>query len=320
MSTYKKFLSSDIIINPFEVNKSFSYLGVADLTGSEGGVDRFLGEKTNETTFISGTWLQTGEIATEYRYLIYNSVKELYYSNFTFTSSSKGTSYLESGSFYNYPQSDLYYRKYFPTNTGSVVGVISVPSKLYGNRIQPKSFLYKSGSDSITDDGEGNLIYNNSICGNIIYNQGLAIITSDGTPGNLGGETYGEATYGSSTYGGLESPTFIQDLINEAEITCSFSSSFDIFETQYKCTINANEFNYSLNPSLLTDNLRGQNKILDSGSAVYSNFVTSSDFSPFVTNVGLYNENQELVAVGKLSQPLPTSQTTDTTIFINIDR
>ena len=36
--------------------------------------------------------------------------------------------------------------------------------------------------------------------------------------------------------------------------------------------------------------------------------------------VGLYNEQQQLLAVGKLSQPLPLSPTTDTTILINIDR
>ena len=51
----------------------------------------------------------------------------------------------------------------------------------------------------------------------------------------------------------------------------------------------------------------------------YKNFVTGSDFSPYITAVGLYNENQELVAVGKLSLPIPKSKTTDTTIVVNID-
>jgi hypothetical protein len=49
-------------------------------------------------------------------------------------------------------------------------------------------------------------------------------------------------------------------------------------------------------------------------------FVTGSSFTPYVTTVGLYNENQELLAVAKLSQPLPTSRTTDTSILINLDR
>jgi hypothetical protein len=48
--------------------------------------------------------------------------------------------------------------------------------------------------------------------------------------------------------------------------------------------------------------------------------VTGSYFSPYVTTVGLYDEAQNLLAVGKLAQPLPTSATTDTTILVNIDR
>ena len=34
----------------------------------------------------------------------------------------------------------------------------------------------------------------------------------------------------------------------------------------------------------------------------------------------MYNEQYELLAVGKLAQPLPSSRTTDTTILVNIDR
>ncbi len=48
-------------------------------------------------------------------------------------------------------------------------------------------------------------------------------------------------------------------------------------------------------------------------------FATGSYFTPYVTTVGLYNNNHELVAVAKLSQPLPTSAVTDTTILVNLD-
>jgi hypothetical protein len=49
-------------------------------------------------------------------------------------------------------------------------------------------------------------------------------------------------------------------------------------------------------------------------------FTTGSYFAPYITTVGLYDENRELLAVGKLSQPLPSSRTTDMTIYVNIDR
>jgi hypothetical protein len=102
----------------------------------------------------------------------------------------------------------------------------------------------------------------------------------------------------------------IQSLVRGTNnITCSFQSSRTIFETQYKCTIRPDEFTFSLNPSLISGSTEG---------TVYS-FVTCSYFSPYVTTVGLYDEAQNLLAVGKLSQPLPTSATTDTTILVNID-
>ena len=79
--------------------------------------------------------------------------------------------------------------------------------------------------------------------------------------------------------------------------------------TQYKCTIRPNEFNYSNNPSILSGS---QGQPYD--------YATGSYFSPYVTCVGLYDEAYNLVAIGKLAQPLPTSRTTDTTILINIDK
>jgi len=98
--------------------------------------------------------------------------------------------------------------------------------------------------------------------------------------------------------------------IDATNVTCSFSSSLTIYETQYKCTIRENEFNFSLNPSLISGSTDG---------TVYG-YVTSSYFSPYVSTIGLYDEFQNLLAVGKLAQPLPTSATTDTTILINLDR
>jgi hypothetical protein len=82
-----------------------------------------------------------------------------------------------------------------------------------------------------------------------------------------------------------------------------------LFETQYKCTIRENEFNFSQNPSIISG----------SKGELY-NFATQPYFDPYITTVGLYNENQDLLAVAKLSQPLPSSRTTDTNIIIRMDK
>ena len=69
-------------------------------------------------------------------------------------------------------------------------------------------------------------------------------------------------------------------------------------------------FYYTLNPSIISS----------SGDGSIYDWATSSYFDPYVTTVGMYDNNENLLAVGKLAKPLPTSRTTDTTILINLDR
>ena len=57
----------------------------------------------------------------------------------------------------------------------------------------------------------------------------------------------------------------------------------------------------------------------DKNTQIYYDFITGSDFSPYVTTIGLYNRSNELVVVGKLPRPLPISLHTDTTYMINFD-
>jgi hypothetical protein len=324
MTAFKQLLASDIIVTPFKVSKAFRFTGAAELTGSTVGIDRFLGQ--NIQGLFSLAEATTGQITTEYKRLIYNSAKELYYSNYlsssygdpvsvpiTYPGSNTEGNVLvgptsSAGRYENYLETTLTFERYFPTASNAVVGVISIPSKLYGDTIQPGSFVIAADSGSIIDDANGNLYFtlDGEYCGNIVYQHGLVILTKD----NLaGGELYGSAVYGTSVYGG-SSNAFIENIIVSSNVTCSFSSSFTIFETQYKCTFNPSEFNFSLNPSLISGSTDG---------TVYG-FVTESYFNPYVTTVGLYNENQDLIAVGKLAKPLPSNNITDTTILINIDR
>lgn len=283
MSYLKTLTSNDVIVTPFTVNKTFS--------GTE-YYSYFTG--SNSTYPLAG-----GSEGTASSALVFNSIKQLYYGNYILGSngliSNASTVSFNTDGTITGPAYTTNYINSLPNTTGSLryyvangkIGVISIPSKYYGNYIQPNSLQIIISASSIpsgsyTDDGEGNIISSSTHAGNIIYEDGILILTGTGS---------GVGTTFSAP-------------------TIEFQSSITLYETQYKCTIRANEYNYSLNPSLLK-----------SGSTdTYKDFVTGSDFSPYVTTVGLYNENQELIAVGKLAQPLPTSQTTDTTILINIDR
>ena len=360
MSAYKQFNTQDLIVSPFEVNKGFHFIGGNILTGSNVGIDRYLG-RTGDY-LISGSDL-TGNINGQQipKVLVYDSIKQLYYTNYlsgsggftqdAVTSSillganSDGNTFIgaiQQTNYYNYEQTTLWPNKDFPTAsvaTSSVpIGVISIPSKLFGDYIQPESFLFEGPSGSIKDDGEGRLLWKHPnepvtgyeyMMGNIIYQHGIITLFDSITVGDEVNSTYGNAVYGTDLYGGdrIERDAFIDAWITSSNVTMSFSSSYKLFETQYQCTINENEFNYSLNPSSITGS---QIPTKFSGSEIqWENtasvgtplgFVTSSYFSPYITTVGLYDGDFNLLAVGKLPRAIQSSPTTDTTILVNIDR
>ena len=353
MSAYKQFNAQDLIVSPLDVNKGFYFKGGDILTGSEVGINRFTG--SNGDYLISGSQL-SGTISGSQvpSVLIYDSIKQLYYSNYLtgsagFTSNAITSSILlganEAGNtligeiqqtnYYNYEQTTLWPNKTLPTSS---IGVISIPTKLFGDYIQPNSFFLEGISGSIKDDGEGRLLWQHPntpsssyeyMNGNIIYQHGIITLIDSETEGNATESFYGTASYGTSKYGLTRVPRidFIESFVSSSNVTMSFSSSYKLFETQYQCTINENEFNYTLNPSAITGStipkvFSGSNVNFENTASlgVPLGFVTSSFFEPYITTVGLYDEDFQLLAVGKLSQPLQSSPTTDTTILVNIDR
>ena len=90
--------------------------------------------------------------------------------------------------------------------------------------------------------------------------------------------------------------------------TLRFKNEYIIYEQEVRCKVGENDFNFSTNPTITSDN---------SGSI--ASFATGSEFAPYVTTVGLYNENSELLAVAKLSQAISLSSVTDTTFVIKYD-
>ena len=326
MSVYKPFTTSDVVVTPFKVNKSFSFQGASALTASNVEIDRFLGKNIQSTLFVSGS-NSTGQISSQNQELVYESIKQLYYSNYlrgedgstvnTASFNIDGTITATGGPnqpmYDNYLTNTLDANRVFPTASNDEIGVISIPLNLFGEYIKPGTFSIKySGSSAghITDNGEGELFNNGFRVGDIIYSHGIAILTAFGS--SITGSVYGTGLnlgYGTATYGTNDSQE-LNDVLNGSNITCSFQSTITIYESQYKSTLLANEFNYTQHPSAISSS---------SNSGVVSDFLTGSYFQPYITTVGLYNNANEVVAVGKLAQPLQSSNTTDTTILVNLD-
>jgi len=315
MSIFKPFITTDIIVSPFKVNKSFTFKGTANLTGS--GIDKFIGENIDPLVWSSGS-NPTGDISIQDKYLVYKSIEELYYSNYllgnngspantaSFNPDGTITGLPYEPSYYNYLSSTLLADRYFPTGSNEIVGVLSIPSNIFGEYVDPGTFTLSNGIQNLYDDGQGNVLSGSLKVGDIIYEHGMVILTNDGIPAQDG---YGFITYEGGLYGSSDI-SFIEGFINSTSLTCSFSSTLTIYETQYKCTIRENEFNFSQNPSLISGSLN---------SGIVYGFATGSYFNPYITTVGLYNNNKELLAVAKLSQPLPLSAVTDTSILVNLD-
>jgi hypothetical protein len=316
MSVFKSFITSDVIVSPFEVNKSFTFKG-NELTSSNVEIDRYIGLNNTSPIWVSGSY-PTGQVSIQDKVLVYRSIKELYYSNYLegVNGSPAGTASFNvdgtitgpayTPNYYNYLSTTLPANRYFPTGSNEVIGVFSIPSNLWGEYLKPGSVIISDGTLTLTDDGNGNMIYNSLKYGDVIYEHGIIIITSAGSSysGPYGSGSYGSAIYGSSTV------NLINSFMTGSSVTCSFSSSFNIYETQYKCTIRENEFNFSNNQTQISGS---------TNSGILYDFATGSFFTPYATTVGLYDNAYNLLAVAKLAQPLPLSAVTDTSILINLD-
>lgn len=136
----------------------------------------------------------------------------------------------------------------------------------------------------VWDDGRGTLY--NPVTGQekgyIIYNQGQVLITD---------------------------PTLISFYRwNQTKMEVKWKSNLAIYTLNANCTVRNTEMNLSLNPSL-TESVSG---------SVYPQYL-GTEFSPYITTIGLYNERNELLMVGKLNQPVRKSKETDMVFKISLD-
>ncbi len=337
MSAFKQFTTKEVVITPFDANKKFSFVGNA-ITASDVGIEVYAGQNPTSSLFISSSSTPTGFVSIQNTTGVYNSVKQLYYTNYLTSSlgdnavtqsivpgvtrdDDEFVGPIQAPRYNNYLQSSLTQSRYFPTGIGNDgdLTVVSIPSKLFGENIVPSTFdlTYTSSGDlgfNIVDDGEGNLIIN-SLTGSAGYGSGvygtLVYGAEGGDVGDVVGQifySHGIAVFTTSSMAALGAE-MSSSLSNLDKLSVNFSSSIRIYENQYKCVINENEFQFSLNPTLLSGSL----------DDVYYSYVTGSTFTPYITTVGLYNENNELLVVGKLSSATPIAQQTDTTIIVNFD-
>lgn len=250
------------------------------------------------------------------------------------TSSEAIISYTETRNLYDIEDkpSRLILRRPHTRQLRDTANVISIPQELYGEHIKIESVRLTDDSTDTTiilqDDGRGNLYdvaysasysrrhpdSNNSgsVVGNVFYEHGLVVITDTGSYSNVGIQT------GTNGF------------------TLQFDSTQTIYEREYVCGVGEGEFQFSNNRSL---KIGQSGSVSFSGSAyndeIYKNSIydsypydltgfstgsfknqkyeigteligeaTHSHFATYVTTIGLYNNSNELVAIGKTAKPI----------------
>jgi hypothetical protein len=87
----------------------------------------------------------------------------------------------------------------------------------------------------------------------------------------------------------------------------SFNNTTELNSTVYFCRASHNEFNYSSNPTYLQNSkIRVKNESLDQPVS-------------YITTIGLYSANNELLAVAKTSEPLQKTPDTELVLKVRLD-
>ncbi len=88
----------------------------------------------------------------------------------------------------------------------------------------------------------------------------------------------------------------------------SFNNTTELYSTIYFARANHNEYNYSANSTYLS-----QSKIVVKGNNI------QRPPRAYITTVGLYSADNELLAVAKLSEPLRKTPSVETTLRVRLD-
>lgn len=178
--------------------------------------------------------------------------------------------------------------------------------------------ITENGGDAIDDAATAT----NGKCGLIFYQAGIvAISTKVFMTGNASTNDLGFLKASALTTAVSPDSLSLEALIESEAKTpddvanevrkrisnISFSNTTELNSTIYFCRVGHNDFNYSSNPTYLENSkVRVKSKSTDSPVS-------------YITTVGLYSADNEMLAVAKLSEPLRKDPTNDMTLRVRLD-
>lgn len=282
----KELSPSDVTVRPFKVYKEWTFSHE-----DQDEVPLYFGANPTGTFYEDNLGPEHNGVPTQ---VLYRSIRAQFYLN-----PSTSSMLTEVGR----------RRSYASTNERVLedeLAVLVIPQRFYGEGIKPGSVTLTTGSLTYTDDGYSNLVITQSgvetILGNIFYDRGMIVLTKDVVSGS-----------------------------SFTEYDLDYRSTQTIYENEIFLSVNEGEFNVSTNPTALTEFEYENGIIVTSGSLDPRNNYTQSYFNltrgiinpifweyensssqdptgsylaPYITTIGLYDDNLNMVAVAKLPEPI----------------
>lgn len=97
--------------------------------------------------------------------------------------------------------------------------------------------------------------------------------------------------------------------IFDGSYTLAYKGTHTIYQYEVLCRIRKGDFNTTLNPTALRS----------AKSDIFINDMTGSLLKPYATSIGMYNQDGDLVAIGKLGQPIQMRDDVDINILVRWD-
>jgi hypothetical protein len=164
-----------------------------------------------------------------------------------------------------------------------------------------------SGSNGTPINTDNGYTTNSGSYGLVLPDIGAIILNADALDlaNNLKG-----VNLGTSLLTTANNPQKLYTRLRETSLTGSFqlNSQETITSDFIFCRARNSEFNYSENPSFISGS---------TGAVLYDLFVTNP--TTYITTIGLYNNSNELLAVAKLSKPLPKDFTKEALVRVKLD-
>ena len=164
--------------------------------------------------------------------------------------------------------------------------------------------------------GDYGLIYTSSegtaatgSVGLVFYQAGIAVLTSSIFEGTFGTNAMGFGANSASmdTAGIAGTIDQLANGLRHRLYDLDFNNTIELNSAIYFCRVNHNEFNYSANPTYVS-----------ASKLVVKNNVNDLPVS-YITSVGLYSPDNELLAVAKLSEPIRKDPNTELTLRVRLN-